>query len=144
MGQMQGMVNGWCPAADGRAHGACRRPLLAHSKRAGAVAIACPPALAGTKPLCARPHLPGHQPCTRVPRLYRRYQDYQKDDIPVVPLDAEGASSVRVMAGVHAGTTGPIKMRNPGLLMDVRLAPKGTFKQEVRPGPGRHAVGSVL
>jgi hypothetical protein len=35
------------------------------------------------------------------------------------------------MAGEHGGVVGPIKMRNPGLLMDVRLAPGGTFTQEV-------------
>ena len=80
--------------------------------------------------------------------VYRRYQDYQKGDIPVVPLDAAGASSVRVMAGSHAGVAGPIKMRNPGLLMDVRLAANGTFKQEVgAAGPGlagRGGTGSCI
>ncbi|KAG2447312.1 hypothetical protein HYH02_007642 [Chlamydomonas schloesseri] len=32
------------------------------------------------------------------------------------------------------GVTGPIKMRNPGLLMDVRLAAGGNFTQEVPEG----------
>lgn len=40
-------------------------------------------------------------------------------------------ASVRVMAGSHGGVTGPIKMRNPGLLMDVRLPPGAKFTQEV-------------
>ncbi|KAG2434196.1 hypothetical protein HXX76_007922 [Chlamydomonas incerta] len=65
-----------------------------------------------------------------------RYQDYQKDDIPIVPLGEGGASSVRVMAGTSTagGVSGPIKMRNPGLLMDVRLAAGAEFKQEVPQG----------
>lgn len=57
-----------------------------------------------------------------------RYQDYQASDIPVVQ---EGGVRVRVMAGSHRGTTGPIEMRNPGLLMDVTLTEGSTFKQEV-------------
>ncbi|KAL3157348.1 hypothetical protein ABBQ32_011831 [Trebouxia sp. C0010 RCD-2024] len=43
----------------------------------------------------------------------------------------EGGVRVRVMAGSHRGTTGPIEMRNPGLLMDVTLTEGSTFKQEV-------------
>ena len=43
----------------------------------------------------------------------------------------EGGVSVRVMAGTHSGTTGPIEMRNPGLLMDVTLTKGSTFLQEV-------------
>lgn len=58
-----------------------------------------------------------------------RYQDYQASDIPVVQ---EGGVCVRVMAGTHSGTTGPIEMRNPGLLMDVTLTKGSTFVQEVR------------
>lgn len=58
-----------------------------------------------------------------------RYQDYQASDIPVVQ---EGGVRVRVMAGSHRGTTGPIEMRNPGLLMDVTLTEGSTFKQEVQ------------
>lgn len=60
-----------------------------------------------------------------------RYQDYQAADIPVA--SAEGAS-VRVMAGESLGMTGPIKMRNPGLLLDVRLTPGASFKQLVPRG----------
>lgn len=35
------------------------------------------------------------------------------------------------MAGDSLGVTGPIHMRNPGLLLDVRLAPGATFRQPV-------------
>ena len=35
------------------------------------------------------------------------------------------------MAGSHEGTTGPIVMRNPGLLMDVIVSKGATFTQEV-------------
>lgn len=46
-----------------------------------------------------------------------RYQDYQASEIPAVEKDG---FKVRVMAGESHGVVGPIKMRNPGLLMDVR------------------------
>ena len=36
------------------------------------------------------------------------------------------------MAGSHKGTTGPIVMRNPGLLMDVIVSKGASFSQEVR------------
>lgn len=58
-----------------------------------------------------------------------RYQDYQAKDIPTIS-PADGVT-VRVMAGECAGTVGPIKMRNPGMLMDIRLAPGSSFTQEV-------------
>lgn len=35
------------------------------------------------------------------------------------------------MAGDSMGTHGPIKLRNPGLLLDVRLAPGATWQQAV-------------
>lgn len=57
-----------------------------------------------------------------------RYQDYQADDIPTVKQDGV---SVRVMAGSHQGTAGPIVMRNPGLLMDVTISKGATFNEEV-------------
>lgn len=59
-----------------------------------------------------------------------------------MPLDGSGGSSVRVMAGTstHGGVAGPIKMRNPGLLMDVRLAAGDNFTQEV-PEVSRGAAG---
>lgn len=48
-----------------------------------------------------------------------------------VPLHMHTLSAVRVMAGDSLGTHGPIKLRNPGLLLDVRLAPGATFQQAV-------------
>ncbi len=42
----------------------------------------------------------------------------QANEIPTVK-PSEGLA-VRVMAGESYGTTGPIKMRNPGMLLDVR------------------------
>lgn len=57
-----------------------------------------------------------------------RYQDYQAKQIPVV---TEGGATVRVMAGEARGAAGPIALRNPGLLLDVNLAPHAAFHQEV-------------
>lgn len=57
-----------------------------------------------------------------------RYQDYQASDIPVVE---DSSSRVRIMAGTHAGTTGPITMVNPGMLMDVIVKPGGSVKIDV-------------
>lgn len=37
------------------------------------------------------------------------------------------------MAGEALGATGPIKLRNPGLLLDVRLAPGAALQQPVPP-----------
>eukprot|EP01024_Parvocaulis_polyphysoides_P007125 TRINITY_DN12145_c0_g1_i1.p2 TRINITY_DN12145_c0_g1~~TRINITY_DN12145_c0_g1_i1.p2 ORF type:complete len:199 (-),score=28.79 TRINITY_DN12145_c0_g1_i1:30-581(-) len=53
-----------------------------------------------------------------------RYQDYESDEIPSVQKDG---ASVRVMAGEFEGVTGPIVMRNPGLLMDVSISQGGSF-----------------
>eukprot|EP00798_Chlamydomonas_sp_ICE-L_P021311 gene21311-28242_t len=58
-----------------------------------------------------------------------RYQDYQAEDIPIQE-DGNG-TSVRVMAGESLGAVGPIKMRNPGLLMDIRMKPGASFMQLV-------------
>lgn len=58
-----------------------------------------------------------------------RYQDYQASDIPI--LDLGEGSSIRIMAGERAATQGPIKLRNPGLLFDVRLAPGAEVEQPV-------------
>ena len=41
---------------------------------------------------------------------------------------------MRVMAGECGGVAGPIKMRNPGLLFDVRLGPSATWSQVGRGG----------
>mmetsp|Transcript_21360 Transcript_21360/g.46698 ORF Transcript_21360/g.46698 Transcript_21360/m.46698 type:complete len:293 (-) Transcript_21360:786-1664(-) len=57
-----------------------------------------------------------------------RYQDYQASDIPVAEQDGV---SVRVMAGESLGVTGPIKMRNPGMLLDCRLSKGANFSQPV-------------
>jgi len=57
-----------------------------------------------------------------------RYQDLQANDIPVA--ETTGAS-VRVMAGSSHGISGPLKMRNPGMLLDVRLEPGAEWTQEV-------------
>lgn len=64
--------------------------------------------------------------------------DYQASDIPIVD---DGSSSVRVMAGTRNNVTGPIKMRNPGLLMDVRIPAGGSFTQEVRAWGGCDLIG---
>lgn len=45
-------------------------------------------------------------------------------------VEADGAK-VRVMAGESHGVTGPINMRNPGLLLDVQVSQGVTFTQEV-------------
>lgn len=58
-----------------------------------------------------------------------RYQDYQAKDIPIA--EKEGAS-VRVMAGESLNVTGPIKTRNPSLLLDCRLSKHAAaFRQPV-------------
>ena len=57
-----------------------------------------------------------------------RYQDYQAGEIPVV---TDGGATVRIMAGEARGAVGPITLRNPGLLLDVKLAPHAAFRQEV-------------
>ena len=59
----------------------------------------------------------------------RRYQDYQASDIPTVE---DGGVKVRVMAGESYGATGPIALRNPGMLLDVILSPGATFSQQVK------------
>lgn len=47
-----------------------------------------------------------------------KYQDLQADDIPVSEFQG---GSTRVMAGKYSSVDGPLKLRNPGLLLDVRL-----------------------
>jgi len=59
-----------------------------------------------------------------------RYQDIQAADIP---LATSPGASVRVMAGTSGGVTGPIKLRNPGTLLDVRLEAGAEWAQEVTP-----------
>lgn len=57
-----------------------------------------------------------------------RYQDYQAEQIPIAEKDG---TSVRVMAGTSLGAEGPIKMRNPGMLLDVRMNKSTTFTQPI-------------
>lgn len=59
-----------------------------------------------------------------------RYQDLQAKDIP--SLEGPG-HSVRVMAGTIEGTKGPLTLRNPGTLMDVRLEPGAEWSTEIDP-----------
>lgn len=60
------------------------------------------------------------------------YQDVQESDIPVVSIADKGSSSnVRVMAGTLDGTTGPLKLRNPGLLFDVSLGADAEWTYEI-------------
>ncbi len=61
--------------------------------------------------------------------LVCRYQDYQADEIKTVE---HGGARIRVMAGDSHGLTGPVAMRNPGLLLDVTLQQGATFTQEVQ------------
>jgi len=65
-----------------------------------------------------------------------RYQDYQAADIPSAQ-PSEGAS-VRVMAGEVAGVKGPIEIRNPSNLLDVRLQPGASFEHAL---PDREWAG---
>ncbi|EIE23055.1 hypothetical protein COCSUDRAFT_36634 [Coccomyxa subellipsoidea C-169] len=60
-----------------------------------------------------------------------RYQDYQAKDIPVMERDG---ARVRVMAGESSGATGPIALRNPGMLLDVTLAKGASFTQQIDSG----------
>lgn len=59
-----------------------------------------------------------------------RYQDYQAADIPTASGDGW---SVRVMAGEVDGAKGPIALRNPGLLYDVRLEPGAAWATTATP-----------
>ena len=43
------------------------------------------------------------------------------------------------MAGDAQGVTGPVFMRNPGMLVDVTVTAGGTFKQQVIFMPHQHA-----
>lgn len=45
-------------------------------------------------------------------------------------VESDGAR-VRVMAGESSGATGPIALRNPGILLDVTLAKGASFTQQV-------------
>lgn len=58
-----------------------------------------------------------------------RYQDLQAHQIPTI--ESQPGASVRVMAGDFNGTVGPLTLRNPGLLFDVRLDPGVEWKQSI-------------
>ena len=70
--------------------------------------------------------------------MLRADQDYGAASIPTV--ERNGAS-VRVMAGTAHGVTGPVFMRNPGMLLDVQLAPGASFREEVRPSSAIASAG---
>ncbi len=70
-----------------------------------------------------------------------RYQDYQAKDIPVVERDG---ARVRVMAGESSGATGPIALRNPGLLLDVTLAKGASFTQQVSERSARRSSACTV
>ena len=57
-----------------------------------------------------------------------RYQDYQADKIPVSE-NKEGCS-VRVLSGEHGGAVGPVQLKIPGFLFDVRLEKGGSFSKD--------------
>ena len=58
-----------------------------------------------------------------------RYQDIDPQDIPIIGTSS--GSSIRVMAGKVANTTGPISLRNPGMLLDVRLDAEAEWHHEI-------------
>ena len=58
-----------------------------------------------------------------------RYQDIPKSNIPDVTLEGD-CGHARVVAGTLLGTEGPIKLRNPGLLLDVSIHAGSTWSCE--------------
>ncbi len=62
-----------------------------------------------------------------------RYQEYAAAKIPTV--EREGGGEVRVVAGEHAGTRGPVsEIAAQPLYMDVRLPPLTAMSQPIVPG----------
>ena len=57
-----------------------------------------------------------------------RYQDIKAEEIPTATFPG---ASVRVMAGSVGDVNGPIKLRNPGTLLDVVIEPGQEYKQHV-------------
>ncbi|KAH7623618.1 putative Pirin-like protein [Nannochloris sp. 'desiccata'] len=57
-----------------------------------------------------------------------RYQDIQKEEIPTVATEA---GSIRVMAGTVGETVGPVKLKYPGLLLDVNVEAGKEIKQRI-------------
>jgi redox-sensitive bicupin YhaK (pirin superfamily) len=65
-----------------------------------------------------------------------RYQDIQKEEIPTVQVDAASGGdglggSIRVMAGTVGDTVGPVKLKYPGLLLDVNVEAGKDIKQPI-------------
>ena len=67
--------------------------------------------------------------CIPSPTRVHRYQDYQADEIKAVE---HGGARIWVLAGDSHGLTGPVAMRNPGLMLDVTLQKGAIFTQEVQ------------
>lgn len=57
-----------------------------------------------------------------------RYQDLTAEQIPTTTLPG---ASVRVMAGTVGDVTGPLKLRNPGSFLDIRIEAGQEFKHHV-------------
>jgi redox-sensitive bicupin YhaK (pirin superfamily) len=75
----------------------------------------------------------GFQLWVNLPRAQKmvapRYQDIAPGDIPEVSI---GDARVRVIAGEAGGTTGPVgEIATAPLMLDVKLAPKATFRQPI-------------
>jgi len=56
-----------------------------------------------------------------------RYQDYEADKIPIFSGESH---SVRVFSGEHSGVKGPVALKIPGFLLDVRLEAGGSFSHD--------------
>jgi quercetin 2,3-dioxygenase len=59
-----------------------------------------------------------------------RYQDIQKEEIPTVDVN-NGSGAIRVMAGTVDETVGPVKLKYPGLLLDVNVEAGKDIKQKI-------------
>lgn len=83
-------------------------------------------------PRCSLLQCPSPAPPRRVPE--KRLPPKCGSGLTTCTLPARPCPppAVRVMAGSSLGVAGPIKLRNPGLLLDVRLAP-GAKLAQVRP-----------
>jgi redox-sensitive bicupin YhaK (pirin superfamily) len=57
-----------------------------------------------------------------------RYQDIQKEEIPVVYSDD---GTIRVMAGTVGETKGPAQLKYPGLILDVNVEPGKELRQQI-------------
>lgn len=74
----------------------------------------------------------GIQLWTSLPRALKLMAPkYQRIDAAAIPTVADGASTVRVIAGEFAGTQGPAETLMPLLLWHVSVAPGGTFEAKL-------------